>query len=221
MAGFLIRGRSSRKGRRTVACVPFPAGTKLFDREHPCRKIYLLRSGRVQLWSDHEAILDLLARGDSVGEKYLLASHRVHQVAKTLSPTKAIVFPKAEFFERLRRDPRFARQIVKNLALRLDRYEDTIRDFVTQPAEQRLARALLRLAPSRPASGWVRLPWDPTNPELAKIVGTTRWRVSHFLNRFQQLGWLRRQEGLWVQREGLQAYLQPLPRPPSAHITSA
>jgi len=98
--------------------------------------------------------------------------------------------------------------VLKNLALRLERYEETIRDLVTEPTERRLALALARLAPSRPSTGWVRLLWNPTNPELARIVGTTRWRVSHFLNHFQRLRWVRRQEGLWVQREGLQGFLQ-------------
>ena len=45
-------------------------------------------------------------------------------------------------------------------------------------------------------------------PELAKLVGTTRWSVSHFLNCFQRLGRVRYQEGLWVQRQDLQAFLQ-------------
>lgn len=215
MVGFLTHGRSSGRRKRRVACVAFPVGTKLFDREHPSRRIYLLRSGQVQLLSDHEVILDHLTRGDLFGEKHLLRSHRIKQVAKTLSPVKVVVFRKAEFLERLRRDRRFMQQVLKHLALRMERYEETIRDFATEPTERRLAFALFRLAPTRPATGWVRLPWNPTNPQLAKIVGTTRWRISHFLNRFQRLGWVRRQEGLWVQREGLQAFLQSTAPPAS------
>src|SRR5438477_452503 len=56
-------------------------------------------------------------------------------------------------------------------------------------------------------AGQVRLSFRFTNVELAKMVGTTRWRVSHLLNRFQRLGWLRRDRELWVQREGIQEYL--------------
>jgi len=139
----------------------------------------------------------------------------VHQVAKTLSPAKVVVLRKAEFFKRLRQDCHFAQQIIKNLVLRMERYEEAIRDFATEPTERRLALALFRLAPARPATGWLRLPWSPTNPELAKLVRTTRWSISHFLNRFQRLGWVRRQEGLWVQREGLQAFLHSTAAPAS------
>jgi CRP/FNR family transcriptional regulator, cyclic AMP receptor protein len=215
MVGFPTHGSSSHRRKQRVACLAFPAGTKLFDSEHPSRRIYLLCSGRLQVSSDREVILDHLKRGDLFGEKHLLSSRRVHQVAKTLSPAKVVVLRKAEFFQRLRRDRRFAQQVIKNLVLRMDRYEETIRDFATEPTERRLALALFRLAPTRPATGWLRLPWSPTNPELAKLVGTTRWRISHFLNRFQRLGWVRRQEGLWVQREGLQAFLQST-APPAA-----
>jgi CRP/FNR family transcriptional regulator, cyclic AMP receptor protein len=206
MASLPISGRARRRDRKT-ACVTFPAGIYVFDRQHPSRQVYWLRSGRVQLSSGREAILDHLTRGDWFGEKLLLTSRRIDLVAKTLSPVKVIAFRKSELWEQLRRDRRLARQVLKNLALRVDRYEEAIRNFITEPAERRLAHALVRLLPSRPASGWVRLPSNFTNPELARIVGTTRWHISHFVNRFQQLGWLRRQEGLWVQREGLQAFL--------------
>jgi CRP-like cAMP-binding protein len=180
--------------------------------------MYLLRSGWLQLSSD-VAIFDNLTRGDLFGEKLLLGSCRLEQVAKAVSPVEVMVFGKSEFFRRLRRDHRFAQQILKNLAMRMERYEQIILDFATEPIERRLGLALARLAPTRPTKVWVRLPWNPTNPELAKIVGTTRWRVSHFLNRFQRMGWLRRQEGLWVKREGLQAFLQSAASPASKEHT--
>ena len=193
----------------------FPAGANLFDSQHHSRKIYWLLSGWLQLSSDHNAIFGHLTRGDLFGEKLLLRSRRVDRVAKALSPVDVIAFRKAQFLRRLRRDGRFAQQVLKSLAVRLESYEETIGDLVTEPTERRLALALARLAPTRPATGWVRLPWNPTNPELAKIVGTTRWSISHFLNRFHRLGWVRRQDGLWLRREGLQAFLQSTAPPAS------
>ena len=97
MVGFPTHGRTLRKRKQRVACVAFPAGTKLFDSEHPPRRIYLLRSGRLQLTSGREVILDHLTRGDLFGEKHLLRSRRVHQVAKTLSPAKVVVLRKRSF----------------------------------------------------------------------------------------------------------------------------
>jgi CRP-like cAMP-binding protein len=204
-----------KQRRQGVRCVTFPAGANLSDRRHHSRQIYWLLSGWLQLSSGHNAIFGQLTRGDLFGEKLLLRSPRVYQVAKALSPIEVMIFRKAQFLERLRRDGRFAQQVLKSLALRLERYEETIRDLVTEPTERRLALALARLAPARPATGWVRLPWNPTNPELAKMVGTTRWSISHFLNHFHRLGWVRRQDGLWLHLEGLQAFLQSTAPPPS------
>jgi len=208
----LTRGPGARRRLKRPASVTFPEGSNLFDPPHPCRQIYWLRSGRLQLSADHEATLDLLTRGDFFGIKNLLTSRRIDQVAKALSPAEVVVFRKRDFLKRLRQDPRFAWQVLSNIATRIDRYEEAIREFVTEPAARRLAHALLRFAPPHSKTGWVQLAANPSNLELARMVGTTRWRVSHFLNDFQRQGWLRRQNELWVQLEGLQAFLRSTAR---------
>ena len=188
--------------------VHFPAGTKIFDPEHPARRIYLLNAGRVRLSDGPKAIVDELTSGAFFGEKCFLPPYRSDSTATTLSPVVVTVYRGSDLLRGVQRDPLFARRLLKNLALRLDRCEQAIRDFVTEPAERRLARLLSRFTPARPASGWVRLPLRATNVELAQMVGTTRSRVSHFLNHFQRLGWLgRRGEELWVHREGLNQFL--------------
>jgi len=206
--------RGARRGLKRPASMAFPGGSHLFDPGHPSREIYWLRSGRLQLSSDQEATLDILMRGDFFGIKNLLTSRRINEVAKALSPAEVVVFRKRDFLKRLRQNPRFAWQVLRNLAQRIDRYEEVIREFVTEPAARRLAHALVRFAPPHPKTGWVRLVTNPTNPELARMVGTTRWRISHFLNEFQRQRWVRRQEGLWVELEGLQAFLRSSARSP-------
>jgi CRP-like cAMP-binding protein len=93
------------------------------------------------------------------------------------------------------RDRAFARALLRSLARRIQRCHSTIDEFVTEPAERRLALLLLRLAPRRRASEWVRLPFQLTNVDLAKAIGTTRGRISYFLNCFERLGWFRRGNG--------------------------
>lgn len=200
--------RQKRSRRRPVSLLNLPAGAMLFDRDHPCVRLYLIRSGHVQLSSSRGEPLDYLGPGDFFGEKLFLSRSHDGQAARTVSPARVAAFRRSELLDRLTGDRRFAMRVVKNLALRLDRYEEALGDFVNEPAERRLAHLLLRLTPDGEASGWVRLPFDLTNRELAKAVGTTRWRVSHFMARFQRLGWLRRQEGLWVERERLGQFLQ-------------
>lgn len=205
MTDSLARARRNREfaGRP----VSFPKGTILFDHDSSSRLIYLLRAGDVRLSSRNEAILDHLTPGCFLGEKCLLGASSCSQTAVALSPVDAIAFRQTELLAEMKRDPRFARRLLKSMAQRLDRYEETIRDLVAAQADVRLARLLHRHTPSRQRTGWVRLPISFTNLELAKIVGTTRWRISHLLNRFHKLGWLRREDGLWVQREGIRAFL--------------
>lgn len=203
------RKLSPKPSGRTGGIVHFPAKARIFDAEHPSRRVYLLNSGQVRLWSGEEAIVEQLAPGAFFGEKCFLSPGRYEQIAITLSPVVASTYRRAELLHCVQQDRRFAVRLLKNLALRMDRYEQAIRDFVTEQAEYRLARLLSRFTPSRPASGWIRLPLRATNLELAQMVGTTPWRVSHFLNHFQRLGWLsRRQEGLWIDPEALNKFLK-------------
>jgi CRP-like cAMP-binding protein len=156
-----------------------------------------------------KAIVELVSPGHFFGEKSFLNPRRCDQFATTLSPVLATAYRRSELLDCVRRDLRFAGRLLKNLALRMDRYEQTIRDFVTEPCEFRLALLLSRFTPTRPPTGWVRLPIRATNMCLARMVGMTRWRVSHFLNEFLRMGWLsRREHELWINREGLKNFLQ-------------
>ena len=149
----------------------FPAGANLFDSQHHSRRIYWLLSGWLQLSSDHNAIFGHLTRGDLFGEKLLLRSRRVDRVAKALSPIDVVVFRKAQFLRRLRRDGRFAQQVLKSLALRLESYEETIRDLVTEPTERRLALALARLAPTAPPRAGFGCPGTQPTPNWRRLSG--------------------------------------------------
>jgi CRP-like cAMP-binding protein len=179
----------------------------LFGADRAPGGLYLLRSGHVRLFGADDVILDHLNPGCVFGEKALLGHPALkRQTAVAVSPLKVTVFRKTALERQMQDDPHFATRALKALGRRLDRYEQVIREFVREPADRRLAFMLLRLAPSRP--GWVRIPFPLNNPELSKMVGTSRWRISHLLNRFQALGLLRRRPGLWIQREALRKYLK-------------
>lgn len=201
MPRFLIHGRKSKS-------IDFPAGIAFFDINRPSRHVYLLRSGRIHLTNSRGAIVDYLAPGNFFGEKCWLGPRYQNQVATSRSPVEVDAFRKSELLDRIQRDRRFALRLLKNLALRLDRYEQALADFVAERTERRLARLLSRLAPAKPASGWVRLQFSPSNSELARTIGTTRWQISHYMGRFQRSGWLQRRPDLWVHRESLQEFLE-------------
>ncbi len=206
--------RSLIHGRRSKS-VDFPAGIALFDSGHPPRYIYLLRSGRIFLVNSRGAIVDYLAPGNFFGEKCVLGSRYHDQIATSRSPVQVQALRKSELLDLIQHDRRFALRLLKSLALRLDRCEQSLADFVLERIERRLARLLARLAPAKPRSGWVRLQFSPSNSELARTIGTTRWQVSHYMRRFQRLGWLQRRPNLWVSREGLNEFLESSGRRPS------
>ncbi len=188
----------------------FPAHTKLFDLECPPRRVYLLRSGYVLLACGRRAIVDYLSPGSFFGEQCLLGPEYGHQIATCLSPVQVFTYRKSDLLGLLQKDRRFALRLLKNFALRLNRYEKNLGDFVVERAERRLALLLFRFVPSRANSDWVRLQFSPTNTELARTIGSTRWQIAHFMRHFQQLGWLDRRPDLWVRPEDLRAFLAPL-----------
>jgi CRP/FNR family transcriptional regulator, cyclic AMP receptor protein len=204
----LTHRRKGSRRREIGGSLEFPAGAILFDSHRACRRVYLLRSGQVQLKGERGAIVDYLSSGDFFGEKSLLNSNSGGLEAKSLSPIEVFAFRKSEVLKRVQEDRRFAARLLKSLARRLDRYEQTIQDSVVEHAERRLALLLCRFLPARPASGWVRLRFSPSNSELARTIGSTRWRVAHFMRRFQGLGWLERRPDLWVLRERLGGFLE-------------
>jgi CRP/FNR family cyclic AMP-dependent transcriptional regulator len=195
--------------------VLFNQGEILFDSQRPAGCVYLLERGIVQLSDDSGLILDYLGAGDFFGEKIVLSGPQTAQVAIAISPARVRPFRKQELLDLVQQDRRFALRLLKALASRLERHERTIREFAKEPVARRLAFLLFRLLPDRPGEEWVRLPWNPTNPELARSIGTTRWRVSRLMSRFSRLGWLRRQDGLWINREAFATYLDANPSRPN------
>jgi hypothetical protein len=166
-----------------------------------------LGSGQVQLSSGRGVIVDYLGKQDFFGEKALLPPKAGGQIAKSISDVEVSRFSKSQLLDRVQHDRRFATRLLKNLALRLDRYEQIIEDLVAEPAERRLARLLFRFLPLRAITGWAPLRFSPSNSELAKTIRSTRWRVAHFMRQFQQLGWLERRPELWARCEGLREFL--------------
>ena len=205
MASSVSQSRRKRGGAISMA---FPAHTKIFDLESAPGPVYLMRSGQVQLARGREAIVDYLGPGDVFGEKCLLGRGRDGQIATTLTPVRVLAFRKSDARAMLQRDPRLMMRFVKSLARRLDRCEETIRDCIVENTERRLARLLFRFLPTHVASGWVRLRFSPSNAELARTIGSTRWRTAHFMHKFQQMGWLGRRPELWVRTDGIIEFLQ-------------
>jgi CRP-like cAMP-binding protein len=90
----------------------------------------------------------------------------------------------------IRQEPAFAKSFISYLLLRIERIEDEFVDQIFSSSEKRLARILLLLAgfglQSKPKLARVKV----SQETLAEMVGTTRSRVSYFMNRFREMGFI-------------------------------
>jgi CRP-like cAMP-binding protein len=160
----------------------------------------------VQLSTNQNAIVGYLGPGDLFGEKLFCTAPEITDKALSVTPITVEEYQKSELLAGFQ-NPQFANRVLGSLATRIDGFEQAVTDFITEQAKTRLARLFLRLVPSSATSGWVRLPVNPSNLELARMVGTTRWRVSHFLTEFQKMGWLHRGVGFSVKQAELRRFL--------------
>jgi len=101
---------------------------------------------------------------------------------------------------RIQQEPAFAKLVIAHLLSHIVRIEEGFADQLLNSSEKRLARILLLLArfgkPSEPKSAVLKV----SQQTLAEMVGTTRSRVSYFMNRFRKMGFIHYNGGLQVHR---------------------
>jgi CRP-like cAMP-binding protein len=164
--------------------------------------VFYLQSGKVKLTvlSTHgkEAVIAILERGDFFGEGCLASQPLRMSTANAMQPSTIIRVDKAAMVALLHREPDFAEHFIAYLLSRNVRIEEDLVDQLFNSSEKRLARLLLLLAhfgkESKP---------EPVIPKvsqetLASMIGTTRSRVSYFMNRFREMGFIHYNGGLQV-----------------------
>jgi len=155
--------------------------------------VYFVESGQIKLLmlsaDGRECLLAIHGAGDIFGELCLSGlGHRL-ETATAMKATTVKQIPSAQFFARLSRDSLFE-GFVRYLAVRIADQQHVIANLVTVDSEQRLGQILLQLARTMgkkdPRS--IRIELKITHEELSEMVGTTRPRISLFMQRFHHLG---------------------------------
>ena len=155
----------------------------------PAECLFYLRMGRAKLTivskGGKEATVTLLAPGDFFGEECMAGPSEVRTTTAT-SMTVCVVLKIAskELTRVLNRENAFTDLLVQFLALRSTRTQADLIDQLFNNSERRLARTLLLMADYGNASGPEMLIPPVTQETLAEMIGTTRPRVSFFMNRF-------------------------------------
>jgi CRP-like cAMP-binding protein len=156
--------------------------------------VFYLQKGKVKLTvvsnQGKEAVVAILGENEFFGEGCLVAQPLRMATATTLTPCAILRLEKAAMVRVLHAEPAFAERFITHLLARNIRIEEDLVDQLFNSAEKRLARVLLLLA----NFGKEGTP-EPVIPQisqgtLADMIGTTRSRVSFFMNKFRKLGFI-------------------------------
>ena len=155
--------------------------------------VYFIESGQIKLLmlsSDgKECLLAIHSGGDIFGELCLSGLGARLETATAMKATTLKQIPSSQFFARLSHDSLYE-GFVRYLAVRIADQQQIIANLVTVDSEQRLGQTLLQLARTMgkkdPRS--IRIELKITHEELSEMVGTTRPRISLFMQRFHNLG---------------------------------
>jgi CRP-like cAMP-binding protein len=179
-------------GRRIVELEPKDT---FFSQGDPADTVFYLQRGRAKLTvvseKGKEATITLLAAGDFVGEESLASIPGLRLATATAVNTcSALKITRDEMIRVMHNEPVFADFFLKFMLARSMRTQADLVDQLFNSSEKRLARILLLMAEfGKPGDRDTFIP--PISQEtLAEMIGTTRSRVSFFMNRFRTLGYI-------------------------------
>jgi CRP/FNR family transcriptional regulator, cyclic AMP receptor protein len=199
-----------------------PKQAVIFAQDDRAEAVYFIQSGRVKVtvFSEHgkQATVAVLETGQFFGEG-CLNNRQTHRVATTaaLTPCRITRIEKASMTEALQDQPTFAKFFMDHLLSRNSRIQEDVIDQLFNSSEKRLARLLLLLAQYGKEGGAAIIPVTLTQETLAEMIGTTRSRVSFFMNKFRENGFIHYdREATVVHPSLLNSVLRDIP-----HIKSA
>lgn len=167
----------------------------LFSQGDPADSVFYLQKGRAKLTvvssSGKEATIALLNDGDFIGEESLAtAGGRRMATSTALVACRGMKIDRAEMVRVMHEEHEFSDHFLKFLLARSMRTQADLVDQLFNSSEKRLARILLLMAEfGKPGEPETLIP-PITQETLAEMIGTTRSRVSFFMNRFRKLGFI-------------------------------
>ena len=179
------------EGRTEVA---FLRKETIFKQGDDADAVFYVQEGKVSLTvvskNGKEATLGILSQGEFFGEGSLAGQRLRMGSASAMTDCEILRIDKKAMMLALHREHTFSDLFVAYLLARNIRYEEDLVDQLFNSSEKRLARLLLLLAQfgkeGAPASAIPKM----SQETLAEMIGTTRSRVSFFMNRFRKLGFI-------------------------------
>ena len=217
MASRRTRGFSAavfrRKFRAGMTVRNYRDKEVVFSQGDTADALFYIQSGTVKLTvvsTAKKATIAFLQRGSFFGEGCVGGQSLRICTARSIGSSDITRLRKGSTIRTLKRDPQFATLFLAYLLSRIIRIEEDLVDQFFNFSERRLARVLLLLGhvieESKPES-----PLKVSQSTLAEMVGTTRARVSQFMNGFREKGFVRYKGGLQINRALITRFLQSRP----------
>jgi len=185
----------------------------IFAQGDPADSVFYIESGTVKLTAvtaRKKAIIAILQRGSFFGEGCLAGQTRRICTARSIGQSNVIRLQKEKTIRTLKRDPHFATLFVGYLLTRVVRIEEDLIDQFFNFSERRLARVLLLfgdITKESKSDSALKV----SQSTLAEMVGTTRPRVSKFMNQFKKKGMVSYNGGLQINSALVTAFLENRP----------
>jgi CRP/FNR family cyclic AMP-dependent transcriptional regulator len=200
---------STGLGRKIVQLKP---GQVFFAQGNTADSIFYLQKGRARLTvvstNGKEATITLLSEADFVGEESLAAVGGLRMATATaITDCTALRIEREEMIRVMHEEHTFSDLFLSFLLARSMRVQADLVDQLFNSSEKRLARILLLMAEfGKPGHAETMIP-KISQETLAEMVGTTRSRVSFFMNRFRKLGFIEYNGGIHVNKSLLNVVL--------------
>lgn len=172
----------------------------IFSQGEEADAVFYIQTGKVKLTVvskvGKEAVIAILQKGDFVGEGCLAGQPRRIASASAMPRATAIRVTRQAMVNLLHQRPQFAQMFIAYMLSRNVRIEADLVDQLFNSSEKRLARVLLLLANFGNASKPEPAVANLSQETLAAMIGTTRSRVSYFMNKFRKLGFVEYDNGI-------------------------
>jgi len=213
-SGFELQDFLNKVGEgRTMAS--YQSKARIFSQGDIADSVFFIQKGKVKLTvvSDQgkEAVLAILGKHDFFGEGSVGGQKKRMATATAMVESELMRIDKRAIMQALHSEPEFTDLFVKHLLSRTLRVEEDLVDQLFNSSEKRLARALLLLANFGQEGKPEPVIANVSQAMLADMIGTTRSRVSHFMNRFRDLGLISYNGKIEVHRSLLNLVLHEKP----------
>lgn len=182
--------------------VKYRKGQSIFSQGDVSRSVLYLQSGSVKIsvtsFTGKEAVVALLGPNDFFGEGSIAGQRFRVASAIAMAPTTVLEIEKNEMIRVIHEEREFSDRFVAHMLRRNLRVEEDLVDQLFNSSEKRLARLLLIVARYGNTDRPQKIIVPISQNTLAEMIGTTRSRVSFFMNKFRKLGFIKYNGGLQV-----------------------